>query len=88
MSRQEVIWVPGSPSKAPIEGSPVQVWTLLTYRDPDVRPVLPFTPVHGVNAFAEDFLHDWNVRPRGTFRYFSRVVGPGEGVWLLLEYPE
>lgn len=84
--QQEVLWVPGSPSWTPLEGErPFRLWTLYQCTDPQVHPVLPFVPQHNVNAFLEDHMHDW-ILHRGKLKYFSRVVGPGEGVWLLLEY--
>lgn len=60
-----------------------QVWTLYLHRDQFAPPALPFRPVHHHNAFAEDFVHDWNVR-KGHFRYASRAIDGG--VWLLLEF--
>lgn len=59
-----------------------RVWTLYQYTDPDVRPALPYKPVHRVNAFGEDYIHDWNI-DRGFFRYASRITD--EPVWVLVE---
>lgn len=53
--------------------------------DPHHKLKLPIQPKHNVNAFMEDFLHDWRYKD-GWLHYFSRVVG--QGVWLLIEYAE
>lgn len=59
-----------------------QVWTLFRHTDPDEPPLLPFQPVHRVNAFAEDLIHDWNIDHLGRFRYASRVTD--QPVWVLV----
>lgn len=69
--------VPGEQEK------PARVWTLYRHTDPDAPPPLPFVPRHHVNAFLEDYVHDWTWRA-GRLHYGSRAV-PGK-VWLLLEY--
>lgn len=94
MTRQGLLWIPlavdpgnGAAPRAPavpFKGEePSRVWTLYTFRDPDVKPPLPFSPVHHHNAFLEDYMHDWNVF-KGAFRYASRALDGG--VWLLLEW--
>lgn len=58
-----------------------QVWTLFHYTNSDQPPPLPFTPIHRVNAFAEDLIHDWNIYA-GNFVYASRITD--EPVWVLV----
>ena len=67
----------------PLKEKPSRVWTLPTQCDEAARPTLPYTPMHGYNAFLEDEMHDWTWRG-GVFRYRSRVAG--SPVWVLLEY--
>jgi hypothetical protein len=62
---------------------PSRIWTLFSHRNPDIRPDLPFVPVHHQNAWLEDCGHDWNWRG-GILRYSSMVTSGR--VWLLLEY--
>ena len=96
MPRQELIFLkswskPGYAMKAdpvPCPGEPSRIWTLFREEDETRPPALPIVPVHRVNAFAEDYVHDWNWRRHGRgpamLDYFSRVVdGP---VWILLEF--
>ncbi|MFA5186542.1 MAG: hypothetical protein WC551_08720 [Patescibacteria group bacterium] len=66
-----------------VERKPDRVWTL--YCNPAAPPNLPFEPQHNVNAFYEDYMHDWNWRA-GQFRYYSRVAD--RPVWVLLEYED
>jgi hypothetical protein len=52
-----------------------------------MHPQLPFFPRHNVNAFMEDYIHDWNVRVfegQAYLDYYSRVAD--RPVWVLLEY--
>lgn len=66
----------------PYDGpKPSRVWTWLN--DSPVGPGLPAAPVHGVNAFLEDYAHDWNIRG-GMFIYRSRVSD--RSCWVLLEF--
>jgi hypothetical protein len=69
-------------------GRPKKIWTLFRHEAESDSPSLPFRPVHRVNAFLEDYVHDWNdvfVEPgKVELDYFSRVVD--RPVWLLLEY--
>lgn len=80
---------PGSVPKArpvSVAEEPDRCWTLYRHTDESAPPTLPFIPQHRINAFSEDYMHDWNWYPRngGTFDYSSRVAeGP---VWVLLEY--
>jgi len=86
--RQEVVWIPPErrvPFVAPPWLPGVRVWTLYDFTDPNVKPELPYNPVHHVNAFLEDYVHDWNVN-NGVFRYYSRAVR--DKVWVLIEYME
>lgn len=77
---------PGSVMKArnvPLLEKPDAIWTLLHETDPNKPPKLPIVPRIRVNAFPEDYVHDWNWR-RGELIFSSRVAdGP---VWILLEY--
>jgi hypothetical protein len=68
------------------EGEPDRVWTLFRETDENKPPALPIVPAHRVNAFMEDYMHDWNVDHKGNFRYASRVTD--QPVWVLLEYRE
>ena len=96
MPRQQLIFLkiwskPGCAMKAdpvPCAEEPSRIWTLFNETDETKPPALPIVPVHRVNAFAEDYVHDWNWRRHGRgpamLDYFSRVVdGP---VWILLEF--
>lgn len=78
------ITAPSVPVK--IEGKPKRVWTMFRDTDENAPPRLPITPQHRVNAFMEDYIHDWNMTSDGRFKYFSRVTD--EPVWVLLEYDE
>ena len=90
--RQEVIFLaewyqPGIALKArpvPVAEKPDLVWTLFREEDPVRPPKLPIIPIHQVNAFAEDHVHDWNWQASGMFSYASRVAD--RPVWVLLEY--
>jgi len=64
---------------------PTRMWTLYPYTDERHPPELPYQPQHLKNAFLEDRVHDWDWK-NGKLRYYSRVVGAQEGVWLLLEF--
>jgi hypothetical protein len=89
---QMAVWLPplggecefGQRSIA-VAKKPSTVWTLYTQRGEADRPAIPFKPQHNVNAFLEDYVHDWEWA-NGKLRYYSRVVGAQDGVWLLLEY--
>lgn len=64
---------------------PTRMWTLYPHRDESQPPTFPYLPQHSVNAILEDRVHDWDWS-NGKLRYYSRVVGAQEGVWLLLEW--
>lgn len=92
--RQRLLWIPPAvdrkngavprPPPVPLDGpEPDQVWTLYTNRDESSPPTLPIRPAHLQGAFAEDYIHDWNLF-RGYFSYGSRAIDGG--VWVLLEY--
>lgn len=90
MARQELIYYPhvrrpGVYETIDMPQRPSAVWTLHRFRDPNVKPSLPYTPIHQVNAIAEDVSHDWSWRA-GQFRYFSRVTD--DCIWLLLEFED
>ena len=75
-----------SPPFVPMDRKPKRVWTLIgNFETEEDLPKLPMVPQHMVNAFMEDYIHDWMWR-KGHFRYGSRVSG-GEQ-WLLLEFEE
>lgn len=81
---------PGMPNRLAIpvavpwqERQIANVWTLYHHTDPNVPPALPYQPRHHVNAFHEDYVHDWNIDHHGRFRYASRVTD--EPVWVLVE---
>jgi len=89
--RQEVLFLsdwykPGMVMKArnvPLKEEPDGLWTLFREKNPSNPPKLPIVPVARINAWPEDYIHDWNWR-RGELIYSSRCAdGP---VWILLEY--
>jgi hypothetical protein len=68
----------------PYDGArPKTVWSLYMETDPEKTPELPYHPKHNVNAFIEDYIHDWNITS-GMFRYYSRVTEGG--CWVLFEF--
>ncbi len=86
--RQELIWMPkgidvGAPClrcRLDYNGErPKRLWTILGQE----KPILPMIPSHGVNAFLEDYIHDWDI-VNGKLQYYSRI-SEGE-CWLLLEF--
>lgn len=95
MRRQELLWIEKGKNTGgtalrcdPVifdKEIPKYVWTLFNETNKNIKPTLPIKPVHHVNAFLEDRIHDWNVR-KEKFYYYSRI-STGE-VWLLLEYEE
>lgn len=90
--RQELLWVPpGAGGDMPRGGfrlpyvGPTTLWSLTSHVDPAAPPALPFRPVHRVNAFVEDSIHDWtHSTSMNELRYYSRVSTGGH--WLLLEF--
>jgi len=42
---------------------------------------------HHEGVFIEDYGHDWNVK-KGKLNYYSRVVGQGDSIKILIEYEE
>ena len=70
----------------PFGQRPGRLWTLYPHMDEQEPPTAPYIPQHNVNAFLEDRIHDWDWSG-GKLRYYSRVIGAQEGVWLLLEWP-
>lgn len=64
------------------ESEVARVWTLLGETDQANPPALPFVPMHGRNAFLEDWMHDWNIIT-GKFHYGSRIAD--HDVWVLVE---
>ena len=83
VSRQEVHWVPEDRTLA-LSEKPFRVWTLYL-EGYGKTPTLPIVPQHHVNAFLEDYVHDWNWHS-GKFVYFSRVAR--DRVWILVEYAD
>lgn len=84
--RQELLWIPFSRQariEGELNGSSVRIWTLFLNMDSEEKPGLPIKPVHNVNAFLEDYVHDWVYR-NGILRYFSRAVH--SNVWILIEH--
>lgn len=62
--------------------TPQRIWTLQRHRTEAEPPALPFAPVHHLNAFLEDPIHDWVYAPRiASIRYYARVSTGGH--WLL-----
>ena len=42
---------------------------------------------HHEGVFAEDYGHDWKIR-KGKLDYYSRVIGQGDSIKILIEYEE
>lgn len=87
--RTEILWVPAS-REVVLPGMrkarPYRVWTLTgSMGDPSAKPPAPKPPVHHVNAFLEDHIHDWNMTGN-ILRYYSRAVH--SEVWILVEYTD
>jgi len=71
------------PTPIPVQEHQIRrVWTLPRWRDRSSPPELPFHPSHNINAFAEDYIHDWNIH-KGMFRYASRATDAP--AWVLIE---
>lgn len=91
VTRTEVVWIPKSrlvklPGMKPGK-RPFRVWTLYAnIGDPSNKPGAPVPPTHHVNAFLEDFIHDWNIQGGDTLRYYSRAIE--SEVWILVEYTD
>lgn len=87
VEHQEVIWVPEERNVPLVieQGTArtLRIWTLIQFSDPNVVPPLPIVPAHNVNAFLEDYVHDWN-HSKNVLRYYSRVVH--SQVWILVEF--
>lgn len=63
-----------------------RLWTILDGADPDKPPPADLALQHGLTAFLEDRVHDWNVqdsRP-DELRYYSRITTGG--VWIALVF--
>ena len=46
-------------------------------------------PQHFKGAFFEEFIHDWDYDPeQGLFHYYSKLIGAGKIVKVLIEYDE
>lgn len=86
VTSQEVHFVPETRVLS-LPRKPYRVWTVISTmsEDPGVVPPLPMTPIHGFNAFLEDYVHDWNWA-NGKFRYYSRVAL--HNIWILVEYSD
>lgn len=83
VTKQEVHWVPES-RRVQLSERPFRVWTL--FHSEQTPPALPIQPLHNVNAFLEDKLHDWNIDNKNMLRYYSRVAL--NSVWILVEYAQ
>lgn len=89
MTEQYLLWVdayaPGQYS-ALLEWAgprPRFVWSLFSY-ERNRPPEIPLEPIHMLNGFLEDYIHDWVMVPgKPLIKYFSRVSTGGH--WLLLE---
>lgn len=95
---QEIFWVPNTRlvphpwppaadqsliSKSPVD---MRVWTLFAKSHPKMKPDTSVEPIHNVNAFLEDHIHDWYLTKNDELRYYSRVCG--HNVWILIQYLE
>ncbi len=90
--RQVLLWIPFAPKGALSVARPIpvdftakevaSVWTLPSSRNPSIPPALPLHPVHGRDAFLEDYGHDWTVRA-GNFIYRSRITD--QPTWVLVQ---
>lgn len=75
-----------------LESKPDRVWTWAPYTLEEWNYRGEPLPVnvelrHLYNAFLEDYAHDWLwYLDEKVLRYFSKVVGKDEPVWLVLEY--
>lgn len=95
LPRQELIFVENwnndrsIPRALPIPMSsnerPTRLWTLFMYTEKNYPPTLPFVPQHRLNAFLEDWSHDYVIEKK-TLRYHSRIAYCP--VWILLEFGE
>lgn len=94
--RQSLLWIPiGKPfgpddslflriDPIPYKGEkPKRLWTLYEDVYSNVRPILPYHPVHNFNAFLEDYMHSWNIF-NGYLDYYSHISNGG--TWALLEF--
>lgn len=80
MSTQVLVWVDKKLTVA-VTTKPNRVWVVPG--DKKHKPSLPYTPLHGSNAFLEDEGHDWHWE-RGVLKH--RGIRPDGNTWLLLEY--
>jgi hypothetical protein len=69
-----------------LDKRPDRIWTLYFEQDASKTPALPITPAHNVNAFMEDYVHDWNFERDGRLRYYTRIMD--RSCWILLEFKE
>lgn len=89
--RRELHYIPWDPMKGfagcsrpiSLKVKPGWVWTLIGETDEKKRPEIPDRLMHNINAFFEDYVHDWNWQA-GTFRLYSRIISSGN--WVVLEY--
>lgn len=91
--KQKLIWVPEARDVGlvvkkvdpiPYDGEmPKFIWTLFKETKKNVPPTLPIKPLHHVNAFLEDRIHDWDI-VNSTLRYYSRISEGNH--WILLEF--
>jgi hypothetical protein len=93
--KQKLLWLPpgidtgATHKKCMVEylgPEPDRLWILPEYRAKELKPRLPYTPVHHHNAFLEDKMHDWSIR--GRFLKYHGVLATEGSVWLLLEFKD
>lgn len=97
---QKLLWIPkaieyddGRTIVAPIDVDfiekerPYMLWTLFLHEDINNPPNLPIIPRHHINAFREDYVHDWNCyNDKKILKYYSRVSTGNH--WALLEFTQ
>jgi len=79
----EYYWVPEN-RLISIDTKPLKVWTVLPSHGGLDKNVIPDieTPLHNVNVFIEDYMHDW-LWSNGKLKYSSRIIE--SGVWIRVE---
>lgn len=66
------------------------MWSSCKFNPQTGEPVKTLDDIylqHHKGVFIEDMFHDWRIR-NGKLDYYSRVVGQGESVKILIEYEE
>lgn len=70
-----------------LEGDKFDPYTGEKIESPIKKTLDNATLHHGVTAFVEDKMHDWNVKG-DIFKYYTRIAKEGEECDLLVEYTE